>query len=86
MAYGVVQYSIATYLEWNLFADILGVVHTLNNVLVEMEGIYKVTICVWDMDECCVVALAKIVAWLCDMSLCIRIRHYYYVLKTMKCF
>ena len=31
--------GIIVYLEWNLFADMLGVVHTLNYVLVEMEGI-----------------------------------------------
>ena len=35
----MVLYNIATYLEWNLFADILGLVHNLNNVMVEMEGI-----------------------------------------------
>ena len=27
------------YLEWNLFVYMLGVVHTLNYVLAEMEGI-----------------------------------------------
>ena len=53
MAYGVVQHSIATYIKWNFFADILGVAHTLNNVPVDMEGISKVTICIQDMDECC---------------------------------
>ena len=31
----VVQHSIATYLDWNLFDDILGLVHTLNNIGVE---------------------------------------------------
>ena len=38
VAHGTIQLSIATYLEWNLFADI-GLVHNLNDVLVEMEGI-----------------------------------------------
>ena len=54
MAYGVVQHSISTYLEWNLFDDMLGVVHSLNNVLVEMEGIYKFIVRIQDMDECCI--------------------------------
>ena len=44
MTYGAVQHSIAAYLEWNLFADMLGAVHALNYVLVEMEGIYQVSI------------------------------------------
>ena len=30
---------IIAYLEWNLFVDMLGLVHALNYVLVEMEGI-----------------------------------------------
>ena len=42
----------------------LRVLHALNNVLIEMEGIKKDTICIHDMDECCVEALAKIVACL----------------------
>ena len=31
----VVQHSITTYLDLNLFVDILGVVHTLNDIWVE---------------------------------------------------
>ena len=58
MAYGTVQHSIATYLERNLFADMLGVVHTLNNVLVEIGRHRKLR----DMDKCCIEALAKIIA------------------------
>ena len=54
MAYGAVQHSIATHLEWNLFANMLGVVHALNNFLVEMEDIYKVIVCKWDMEKCCI--------------------------------
>ena len=41
--YGAIQHSIATYLGLNLFADILGLMHSLNNVMVEMEHIYKVS-------------------------------------------
>ena len=38
------------------------VVNALNDVMVYMEGIYKFIVFVRDMDECCVVALVKIVA------------------------
>ena len=57
------------FLDWNLFADILGVVHTLDNIGV--EGIYKLLYAygIW-MN---VVALAKIVAWLCDIGLSLLI-------------
>ena len=41
----------------------LGVVHPLNNILVEMEGIYKVILCIWDMDKCLDEVLDKIVAY-----------------------
>ena len=33
---GAIQHSITTYLECNLFADILGLVQNINNVMVEM--------------------------------------------------
>ena len=69
MAYGAAQHFIVSHIEWNLFVDILREVHALNYVLVEMEGIYKVTVCMWDIDECCVEALDNIVAWLCDLCI-----------------
>ena len=62
MAYGTAQHSITSHLEWNLFTNILREVHAINYVLLEMEGIYKVTICMWDIEEWCVEALAMIVA------------------------
>ena len=38
------QNSITTYIERNLFDDILGLVHNINNVMVDMEGIWKVSL------------------------------------------
>ena len=57
----------------------LGVVHALNNFLVEMEDIYKVIVCKWDMEKCCIDALAKIVGYVFmhkNLSLLICFRNY----------